>query len=492
MDPSTSSKPVVIGSSVTGLLISYTLSRSGIDHLLIGGGEPDDRPRLGESLNEITSSDFLCFLDSDLRKHFYQKCHISLMHGKNASMVYLSRPSREGRFRFPREMNDDTTRREGIAHTRSVLHADRLSFDRDLYHRVRANPRCEFIEDLRVQIAHDHTTDQVTGVTLSSGETLAPRYLFDATGPRSLVGRAAGVGRRSLSRPQRVLWTHMRAAAQPSGLDWWQCGTNLLRLDDDSDGLRGIAWTIPIGRTLSLGLSADLDQPGLAGLAADQLLDRLVAAWARRGIDLRSIYPDTAPAQELTHEYCLANRGFGANWLSAGAAYIQVWFPSSSGLNTSLVAAHLAPRLLEDPRGAGEIYEQALQLFLPFHEHMDHMIYAPHLSRGRRPYEFWSRWLSFIPERVAGHLRLSADEIGTDRQIYRILERLSAHFQAHPLLQLGTWGFQIVRPQQCESLEEMASAFGGYFNYRRFRARSYGKGMHDWLGPELSARRRRG
>ena len=42
--------PVVIGSGLTGLSISHSLSSAGIDHLLIGR-RPEMSPRLGESLN---------------------------------------------------------------------------------------------------------------------------------------------------------------------------------------------------------------------------------------------------------------------------------------------------------------------------------------------------------------------------------------------------------------------------------------------------------
>ena len=62
-------RPVIVGSSLTGLLISKSLSNHHIEHVLIGGPRPLQVPRLGESLNgraaisccirEI-SSDWLC------------------------------------------------------------------------------------------------------------------------------------------------------------------------------------------------------------------------------------------------------------------------------------------------------------------------------------------------------------------------------------------------------------------------------------------------
>ncbi|MCB0162470.1 MAG: hypothetical protein KDD83_30240, partial [Caldilineaceae bacterium] len=48
--PSTHPIPAVIGSGLSGLLISHALSKAGIDHVLIGGPPSTGSPRLGESL----------------------------------------------------------------------------------------------------------------------------------------------------------------------------------------------------------------------------------------------------------------------------------------------------------------------------------------------------------------------------------------------------------------------------------------------------------
>jgi 2-polyprenyl-6-methoxyphenol hydroxylase-like FAD-dependent oxidoreductase len=466
---------------MTGLLVSYKLSREGIAHTLIGGAAPDDRPRLGESLNENTSSDFHCFLEPELRRHCFPKCHISLMHGRNASMIYLTKPERDGSFPFPREVHDDASRRERMVNALLVMHVDRITFDRDLYQRVRANPLCEYVEDPRVEVEFDAASDRVTKLRLTNGRTIEPSYVFDATGARSVIGRAAGVGRKSLSRPQWVIWTHMHADQEPRPLEWWQCGTNLMRLDPERDGFRGISWAIPIGRTMSIGLSVDADQPGLEQLDDAGLHERLLDAWAARGFPLRNAYPKQLPVQSMKHEYDMADRGFGANWLLAGGGYLQVWFPSSAGINTSLIAAHLAPRLLEDPQGAGALYEQHLRSFLPFHEHLSEMIYATNYEDDRRIYEFWSYWLSFLPSRIASHVKLSANELSSNDLVYRLMGQLTAKFQSHPLYCLGTWGFMTVRSQPCQTTDVMSGSFTDYFNYARFRSRSLARGWRDWM-----------
>jgi hypothetical protein len=63
---------VIIGSGLSGLLISRALAAARIDHLLIGG-PPDSAPRLGESLSleaSVFAFDFLEeFLPYFLSKH---------------------------------------------------------------------------------------------------------------------------------------------------------------------------------------------------------------------------------------------------------------------------------------------------------------------------------------------------------------------------------------------------------------------------------------
>ena len=476
---STPAKPVVMASSLTGLLISYKLSREGIDHILLGGGPPDGRPRLGESLNENTSSDFLCFLEPDFREHFFPKCHISLMHGRVASIAYLTRPQRDGGFPFPRAIHDDATRKERMVNALLVMHVDRTGFDRALYQRVRASPHCEFIEERPEQIEYDAASDEIVSLQLPSGRLIRPRYVFDAGGARSMIRRAAGISSHAIARRQHVLWTHLRAARAPERNEWWQCGTNLLRLDDELDDFAGIAWAIPMGKTLSVGVSVDAKRA--LSMTSEALLEGMLAAFRRRGFDLRRHYPELVPTQELTHDYSISERGFGANWLLAGGAYLNVWFPSSAGVSTALTAAHLAPRLLEDPQGMGELYERKLRDFLPFHDHLDRMIHASSYTSERQLYEFWSYWLSFLPGRIASHVKLAAGEMDSRKLIYRMLERSSERFRTHPLLFLGAIGFMMLRTGEFERLETMANAWEDYFDYARFRARCVSSGWRKWL-----------
>ena len=86
--------PVVLGSGVTGLLVSASLSKAGIAHTLLGGPPPDDRPRLGESMNEGSSALMWRLFGFDATPHLYMKSHISLVHGELASLAYAANPRR--------------------------------------------------------------------------------------------------------------------------------------------------------------------------------------------------------------------------------------------------------------------------------------------------------------------------------------------------------------------------------------------------------------
>ena len=68
--------PVVIGSSFAGVLVSLSLSRAGVQHILIGGDEPDDSPRLGESLNECASPELFSEYSEEFPDCFHTKSHI--------------------------------------------------------------------------------------------------------------------------------------------------------------------------------------------------------------------------------------------------------------------------------------------------------------------------------------------------------------------------------------------------------------------------------
>ncbi|MCB0212607.1 MAG: hypothetical protein KDJ52_24905, partial [Anaerolineae bacterium] len=247
-------QPVIIASSLTGLLISYSLSKARIPHILIGGAEPDDKPKLGESMNERASLECWRFLDPEFRQYFHTKSHVSFLNGKIVSMQYLANPNRDISKISPRKAKAPSP-----AIFKGLLHLDRIGFDQALYRKVKASEYCTFIHNPRANVIYDQGSDKITAICLEDGPRLeTPAYVFDATGPFGLVARAAGVGKKAISRRERVVWTHhwSDSGVRPDRA-WWFYGTNILRLIPDIDGIDGVAWLIPLGQTMSLGLSVD-------------------------------------------------------------------------------------------------------------------------------------------------------------------------------------------------------------------------------------------
>ena len=82
-------------------------------------------------------------------------------------------------------------------------------------------------------------------------------------------------------------------------------------------------------------------------------MDCLSAAFAQRGIDYRSTFSSQRPIADLTQRYFVRERAFGKNWLLVGGTFIQIWYPSSSGLWTVVAAAGMAPHLINEPMRFG-------------------------------------------------------------------------------------------------------------------------------------------
>ncbi|MCB0160353.1 MAG: hypothetical protein KDD83_19600, partial [Caldilineaceae bacterium] len=65
-------QPTIIGSGLTGLLISLALSKAQISHRVIGGPPPTGSPRLGESLN-LEATIFFLKEFPELAEYYYEK-----------------------------------------------------------------------------------------------------------------------------------------------------------------------------------------------------------------------------------------------------------------------------------------------------------------------------------------------------------------------------------------------------------------------------------
>jgi flavin-dependent dehydrogenase len=111
-------------------------------------------------------------------------------------------------------------------------------------------------------------------------------------------------------------------------------------------------------------------------LPPDKVMALVEEGYRRRGIDFLEVFPDPRSLTAIPRQqYFFHDRAYGRNWLLAGPSFGQVWFPSSSGVGTSLVAGYIAPRVLDGPEIVGRQYQEYVAGLRESHHLFDRMIY---------------------------------------------------------------------------------------------------------------------
>lgn len=351
--------PVVIGSGLTGLSISHYLSRAAVDHVLIGR-RPDMSPRLGESLN-LDGTILILEMFPQLSRFLYPKREVLGYLGDYKVTCDFSVSERAVARAIFRAL--------GYAPATEFLQVDRIGFDAALWDLAVASEHCTALETSAAEMEFDAAKDRFTKVRLSDGSVVQPSYVFDATNHGRLLGQTANIAYRTLSPPQRVAYTHYHRRADASrDTEAWELTTAIVRLFPETDGVDAIAWCIPLGDYISVGVSAAV---AATDLDDENLMERTAAAFARHGIDYRQRFSDRAELKALRHSYFAYERAFGANWLLAGPSFCQVWWMTGAGVGTALAAAQLAPKLLRDPARWGAEYDRYMQMLLPLQKTFD-------------------------------------------------------------------------------------------------------------------------
>lgn len=188
---------VIIGSGLSGLLISRALAAARVDHILVGG-PPDSAPRLGESLSLEASVFAFDFLEEFL-PYFLSKHAVVGFIGEQVFACDLRIDRARLFFRLL-----------GYRSPSALFHVDRIGLDAALYQSVVANSFCEHTDARVVDLRYDPGSDRVAAIHLDDGACLRPGIVFDATNHVRLVARAVGVPCRMLSGLQRVVHTHYR------------------------------------------------------------------------------------------------------------------------------------------------------------------------------------------------------------------------------------------------------------------------------------------
>ncbi len=357
--------PVIIGSGLSGMMISFVLSRAHIPHIMIGE-PPDQLPRLGESLNLDGTLGLLEFFPEFAQYYYPKKYSVGYL-GEHTFVCTFARGSisRSARLFFALL---------GYQTPAELIQFDRLGFDAALYKRVSASSCCTQVRERVQSVAYDEATDKITQISFANGTTLTPSYVFDATNHGRLLGQAAHIPCQMIGEEQRVVYTHYHAHNDdPTYCEEWEDSTNIIALTKDRDGLQGLAWCIPLGGYVSIGIQVKANDDQHSN---EELLMIAEEAYARRGLQYRRRYPLPTTPMSLRHRFFLHERAYGGNWLLVGTAYCQIWWMSGSGVGMALAAAQVAVRMLDNPRKIGRLYQDYLQGLLKLHRIFDWFVYT--------------------------------------------------------------------------------------------------------------------
>lgn len=354
--------PIIIGSGLTGLTISRTLTQAQIPHTLIGG-PPNSLPRLGESLN-LEGTLGLLEMFPEFSAYFFTKKVVTAYLGDYVfSCDFVANKTFLSRLLF---------RLMGYTAPKEFLQFDRLGFDAALYAQTVASEYCTQIDVKVTSLDYERESDRITTLHLSDGSTLPATYVFDATNHGLVVARATGIRRDTIGVPQRVVYTHYHLPdylkTAPPAPEPWEIATSIVKLYPEIDGVDGIAWCIPLGTYVSIGVSTAADATKLLD---EELLAVAERAYARRGLHYRRRFVETATIMGTHHHYFVHERAYGANWLLAGPAYAQVWWMAGAGVGTGFAAAQIAPQVLQAPQEVGRTYHDYLRHLIGIHGTFD-------------------------------------------------------------------------------------------------------------------------
>ena len=400
--PADPQHPVIIGTGLTGLAISRAFSAKGIDHVLVGH-QPTETPRLGESL-DITAT--LAVLDSfpEFSRFFYPKSEINFLLGERmvscdlqfSQKWYVTTPMWLSRAATP-----DRT-----------LHVDRVGFDCELFKSVVRSPHCRFADTLVETVDYDPAADEIGEVKLSTGETVTPSRVFDATFFKGPVPTAVGVSHQELSTLQVVGFAHYRrTAGDGCESEGWEHRTTLMRLVSETDGIDGFAWCIPVGNTLSVGISTEAED---CNCSAEELIDLTEQAYTRRGLDFVAKFGERTSCTSMRNKYFMQERLSGANWMLAGPSACQIWYMSGSGVGMGLAAARIAPKFLTNPQRCGRLYQHYANGLVKAHRILAELRYSETASADVPTlHKLFDRLVHSNVERTARYFYLQENRVGS-------------------------------------------------------------------------------
>lgn len=368
--------PVIIGAGITGMCISRELSRAKIKHVMIGDLMIDDKPKLGESMNESASIDFLQDY-ADFSECYFDKNEICFY--DKELVMYLNLQGSKGHSFY------DIYEKLGFesdTEYASMVHVDRIQFDKLIYNDVINSKYVTQVVGVKVSdIKYDSKTDEIKAVVLDNGEILESSFVFDGTNHIRLLSKLLNIDTEIFDKPRRVIHTHfgehnkegvMHCCKNPDFCsEKWMHGTNIVRMYKEVEGIDAVCWAISQGGYISVGASIDLEQSKL--LDNQDVIDKVVVAYKDRGIDIKQYYKGQKEVMVVPYtQHFISKKLHGKNWLLAGGTAVQAWFPSGSNISISIIAAKIAPKLISgDSSEWLKMYEKVCENLKTLHFNYD-------------------------------------------------------------------------------------------------------------------------
>lgn len=360
-------QPIIIGTELTGLLVSIALSRARIAHVLIGEA-PDDRlPRLGQILTPVGTPTFV--------ENFPELAHLG--YPKKQRVVHIGDYYMQLDFSHHSiaPILSTLTALGGLQFTKP-WNLDRVATDKALFEKAVNAPYCRHVPSQASSVVYDQTEDRIRSVTVTDGTEIRASHVFDASGTDRFVGRQLGLAYRSLGGSLSLVHaSYTRASARsdadlPAGTpstagmpqaDWYQHRASVIRLYQPQDGMDGMATCVPLGDHVSIHVSTPMQTDSAEEVHPFSVVEMLAAArkgFERVGACYEAYFPVCAQSGQDIQEQYVGARAFGTNWLLTGSAYSNTLVTIAASTDTSFAAFYAGVPFLRDASTVGAMYQK--------------------------------------------------------------------------------------------------------------------------------------
>ena len=358
-------RPVILGTDLTGLLVSISLAQAQVEHLLIGA--PPDATTLHHGETSSMVAPWV------LRRAFPELGHcliekkFGIVHaGRYEARLDFSHPSLWLVRPLAKLVNGNDSA--------YPLQIDRVALDQALYEKAVLSPYCNDVQASVQALDYDRATDRVRRITLDDGSAIAVSHLFDASAQESIVAAQIGLVRTTIDDSCFLVQAYFAAdAARPAARQSWQDALTVVRLYRDTDGIDALATLIPLGDRLSLRVSTALSPLQPAGdehqpeMPADALLALAKTALDRKGLAYEEAYPVRVSLAAGTGAHYVVERAYGANWLLTGTAYANTLVTTAINADTASEALYVGPGFVENPGQVGALYQHFMDYYRSMH-----------------------------------------------------------------------------------------------------------------------------